>query len=393
MIFLILSGFIVLGSCFANQSEIVLADYSFEEGDWDMPTGWRKFGDVTLATWSELFSISGNRCIGLVDNNDMEYCQWQSESIHLPDGLENLHLEWQECHDISTGQMRLTILIMDSDNNIIDQQHIVVSGRNCESDDIEFTTRSENIHLPNNSDRIIIAMVSGGQVSAKGTFYIDNLKLTSSYETNIINHTTPRMDTTIVPVVYYDMEQKHDLYDDRPKEWEYSGNTPYQATWACDISNSGVRSLKIKDNDIGSHGMWFTSRTALPENTTEIELSSALKLKNIQGSWKIVLCYYDVGAEHNYSPVNVRMDGCIHENTDHLTIQWATIDPNGITPLFTSTMPQTEKNSKGFWQVKVKLPVNENAKCFRIGIMSGWNPINTGCIWLDDVGIAAIQKQ
>jgi hypothetical protein len=184
---------------------------------------------------------------------------------------------------------------------------------------------------------------------------------------------------------------QHPLYGDRPGGWEYAGSFPYLASWADNLGNSGNRSLQIKDDDKGSYGLWCSPRIALPDKLDKIKFSFALKTNDLKGDWKIDICYYDIAAEHYYSKVKLKIKGIINKGERCLSINWYSVDNKRSEQLFNQKISDIEKNEKGFRLIKAEIPVFKQAKCFRIAFISGWNPVNTGTVWLDDVQLMGIQ--
>jgi len=195
------------------------------------------------------------------------------------------------------------------------------------------------------------------------------------------------------PVVdEWTMETADDIRPDCPKGWQYDGPLPYLASWAKGIAAAGERALTIADDDPRSHGLWCTRRMALADGRKDLDLSFALKVEKLTGTWQVSMNYYSSPVVHNYARLAHRVDALFSVVDEHLLIKWVMHDEESMTELGQDKLPLAKADKSGFLLVRRRIPIPKGTQSYRISLLSGWDPKNTGTVWLDNVTVGYRQK-
>ncbi len=384
LLFIFLLG--LVGSC-SGQGMFF---YDFEGEYKGLPYFWEVDGDKEITRWSTDHSFSGKYSVALVDQNELSYGMWQSGNLYLDETEREagkLTLSWYELFNIKTGSMRVSVIFLDDKHSIIDKKHFIVEGQSANWDSKVFSNRKELVLIPEEAVEFNVSIVSGGDKATTGEYYLDDLLIDFDCHTEIDVNNVKDVSRVIAS---WDMEEKHLVYNDRPVGWEYSGDFPYLATWSNDCAASGKMSLKISDNDQGSHGMWVSERTQLPDDCNEISLSFNFKSKDLKGKWAFSICCYDIPSIHNYSQVKNRIDGQFYEHEGKFIINWSYFNTDGRKMIGSQEYNLSENSDDIFISVAKNLKLPPKTVCLRVASMSGWEPENTGIIWIDDVKMESI---
>lgn len=387
----------LLVSCFfslpACSNEVTIYDCDFELGEYEKPYFWRKAGDTQIPIWSDSSSVSGSRSLAVIDHSTDSYGEWLYDSIEIPKGFpgsDPLSFRWKELYKIESGQMRLTILFLDEDSDKTGILNFLVKDESPGWRNHEFTSQDKEIQIPEGTAKIRLYLVSGGPLTTVGSYFLDDFQVVWTRPEKEHREAT---ESAASVIAYWDMEVADENYPDRPKGWEYSGNFPYLATWASNHGIAGSRAIKIEDADERSHGLWVSARSPLEDSPQFVDLSLFLKVKDLRGSWKISMNYYDMPVIHNYSQVKCRIDGLVRQTPEGLSIDWFKVTEESQEALGTDQYALPAPGGNDFLQIKRRMPVPNDTQCYRVALLSGWDPTNTGTIWVDEVSVAAVGKE
>jgi hypothetical protein len=162
-----------------------LPNSGMEEGTVASPKGWSKAGtDKLLARWDGP-AASGNKALGLVDDNPDGYGGWLSSLIELPAGAAGkpVRLSWMERYRVEgAGQIRVTVVFFDASSGIIPSatDSHMMRGKSPAWDAGGFSPASRTVKVPAEAVTMRIQFMSGGQPGVIGEAWIDNLSATSS---------------------------------------------------------------------------------------------------------------------------------------------------------------------------------------------------------------------
>jgi hypothetical protein len=391
------------------QENPILVKSGIDTGS-DTPYGWKAAGDTSMAQWHE-HKITQNRSLLINDTNESAYCEWHYELGRIPEqaaAAGKLFVSWDQRYNIISGEMRMTALFYNSSGGIIAQKHWLIEGISEGYDSEKWQNKEVELAVPPNAVNLKLCMVSGGPASTIGKFYLDNLIIRAPAGT-IPLKLSQTGEYRLRLIENWDMEKTDSWRPDCPSGWQYDGPIPYLAGWCRNEAASGKRSICIIDDDPRSNALWTTYRHPLEYPPSELELSFAIKTKDIKGEWKIMIAYYDVGVEHNYSPLAMRVEGIIKTDKDSLTIDWLQaadpqIKPTGmgvatessgytgakIKHISSTSLKYSDKDKNGFWRVSALIPAYYDTRAYRIALISGWSPESTGIVWLDDVSLSAV---
>jgi len=163
---------------------------AFEEGDHlDDPanagvSGWsRGGGDPTICVLSHELAVSPTHALALADNNPDSYGEWYADFRlgAATAGGRLLNLQWFELYNVTGGEMRLTLVFFDANNQVLGENHFVRQGASKgwkgSVAASTFTRRNEQVAVPLDARRLQVALVSGGSLATQGVMWLDNLSI------------------------------------------------------------------------------------------------------------------------------------------------------------------------------------------------------------------------
>jgi hypothetical protein len=386
----------------------IVVEADFDRGAGTTPFGWTAAGDTSMAKWDE-HKTTQNRSLLIDDASPERYCEWFYDLGRIPEealAAGKLFLSWDQRYNIKSGQMRMTALFFNGVGDIIDQKHWLVEGTSSGFEQDIWQSKAVELPLPASAAKIRFSMVSGGRNETTGLYYIDNFIIRSP--AGAVPATLAQTgEYELVQIESWDMEQPDKWRPDCPQGWQFEGPIPYLARWCEDTAFSGKKSICIKDDDPRSNAFWSSYRYPLEFPPALLELSFAIKTEKVYGEWKITVAYYDIPVEHNYSPLNMRVDGIIKPFKNGIIIDWfkvmdskksgrnIVIDPqdssgSDFMQVGQTKLKNSDKDKNGFWKVSARIPAYPDTKAYRIALFSGWDPASTGTVWLDDVSLSAI---
>lgn len=367
-------------------SEQCLISYDFEAGSSGAPLGWRiTSSNESIPVWVDNRGATGQRCLAVVDEDAEGFGEWSTEALGLPEAARQrgyLTLAWDELYHLQgDSHMRITLMYRDENGEQVGLEHNVIRGSSAGWRQQKFTPRRRKMPIPDGAVSVMISLVSGGPKAATGVYYIDDVAIYAP-PFRVVDEGGP------YPIVeQWSMETPDHVRSDCPDGWEYAGARPYLARWGKGVAAGGERALMIRDNDPRSHGLWCSRRMNLVPRPDQLDLAFAMNVQDLQGVWKVTMNYYNVTTDSNYSPVIYRVDASFRVVDGQMLIDWVAQDPDAMTILGQDKYDLSQTDENGFIHVRRRIPVPKNGQSYRVALLSGWEPENTGTVWLDDVAV------
>jgi len=83
----------------------------------------------------------------------------------------------------------------------------------------------------------------------------------------------------------------------------------------------------------------------------------------------------------------------LRQTPEGLFIDWIKVTDKGQETLGTDQYALPGPGGNEFIQIKRRMPVPNDTQCYRVAILSGWDPANTGTTWVDEVSVTAVGKE
>lgn len=241
---------------------------TFEDGvDLDnpsvgVPTGWARGGNnVGIDQVITANATSPTHALAVVDEASDGYGEWYAnlDLTAKANPGDVLRLQWFELFNVSAGgAMRVTVLFFNANNQLIGQNHFVVSGQSPGwSGDVgtsSFTKREERVTVPSGGVRMQVSLVSGGPFETTGVMVIDDLSVTRP--------STPArlLYGNFWPNPSFELGANLDNpTQGRPTGWSRGGSdvSINQVTSANYISSA--HSLVVMDTNPAGYGEWYAN--------------------------------------------------------------------------------------------------------------------------------------
>lgn len=237
----------------------------FEEGDnLDDPanatvTNWSRGGnDQTITVLSSANSVSSSHALAVIDDKAEGYGEWYGD-LQLgaaTAGGKVLDLQWFELFNVSSGEMRVTVLFFDEANQVVGQSHFVAQGSSAGWGGAiagsTFTRRNEKVAVPGSARKMRISLVSGGPASTQGVMLIDNVSVAPEPNTPVALFgsfwTNPGF------------EEGTDLDTPklaRPTGWSRGGADVSISQVLTSAYMSSTHALAVVDTLADKHGEWY----------------------------------------------------------------------------------------------------------------------------------------
>lgn len=173
----VIFGLLVAGLAGAQN---LLPNGGMEKGSEVAPTGFYKSGpDQSLLRWGKP-AASGEKAIGIVDDNIDGHAAWVSRPITLAKEVagKSLRLNWVERYNIDKpGVMRVTVTFFDASNGLIKKATVshIIRGKSPAWDEGGFSPAGKTVKVPVEAVSMRIQLVSGGAADVTGEVWIDDL--------------------------------------------------------------------------------------------------------------------------------------------------------------------------------------------------------------------------
>ena len=286
----------------------------FEEGEnlndpTGTPSGWNRGGnDPTICQISSAGAISPTHSLAVVDQSAGGYGEWYSDQL-LPcpaRGGRLLNLQWFELHDISTGEMRVTVLFFSSSNAVAGENHYVVRGQsagwNGNLGTSPFVRRNEQLAVPADAQTLRVSLVSGGPAETAGIMLIDNFSVA-------VEATAP---TILFGNIWANPGFETGDNLDNPLEgvpagWNRGGSDTSIDVLTTTNYTSSTHALAVIDNNVAGSGEWYANLDLIGRTTNGEPLSLQwFEVYNVspEGEMRLSVLFFDSAstllAQHHY---------------------------------------------------------------------------------------------
>lgn len=375
----------------ASAAGDVIASFDFEDEIQQGVDGWRTGGLADIAQWLPAGTDGWPEAtLAVVDTHPDRWGAWVSTRIPLPEEaplLGTLNLEWEEAYHVQTDRMRVTFDLFDADGESIGRTTWHNDGTSPGWAGHQFTPRSEELPVPPGAVSIQFSLVSGGPPEATGTYLLNQMTIRMPDNgSGIIDDG----DNLLVPIATWDLDVPDHRWPEVPLNWDRIGPAPYVAVWNQHVASTGRRSLALIDHDPRNAGQWASRRFALAPASEELEFGFDIRTQGISGTWAASLHSIRQNVDQLNGQLLERIDALVREVEDGIEIDWVRVTESGNQPLDTTSHGYTERNPRGFWEIRRRFPVVQEAQSMRVSVRNAPDTTATGVLWFDTPSVHAV---
>jgi hypothetical protein len=328
------------------------------------PAGWNRGGsDATICQVTSSNSISSTHSLMVNDGDVSNYGEWYSDvsltGVASPG--DTINIQFYELFSIADGEMRVSVLFFDSGNNVVAQNHFVVTGDSPGwGGTIEastFTKQLQSVIVPIGAVDVRVSVVSGGSSVTSGVLVVDDLSLARA--------STPVLQAgNIWPNPSFEIGSSLDSPAGTPTGWNRGGSAPSMCQVATNNYVSTGHALMQNDADASNYAEWYSdlllSGVASPGAALNLQWFELYNISN--GEMRLSILFFDAG------------DNVIQQNH------------------FTATGPsagwQGTIGGSAFTKRNQALVVPPGAVKMRASFVSGGPSATVGVMLIDDLTIA-----
>lgn len=224
------------------------------------PSGWARNGSNTnVCQITTNNSTSFRHALAVIDGDESGYGQWDADfslaGQAAPGDL--LDIQWFELHSITNGEMRVTVLFFDADEQLLGQNHFTVTGQSAgwhgSIAASTFVLANHQVLVPRNAQRMRLSLASGGTDLTTGVLVLDDL--------SVARHPFP------LTVLSYNLFPNPTFEEgaqlDNPAlalpagGWQRGGSDPSIDLVITNKSASPTHALALLDADESNYGEWY----------------------------------------------------------------------------------------------------------------------------------------
>lgn len=365
-----LAGLFLLCHCPLN-AELLPGNFwpnpSFEEGtSLGDPAGqlasWNRGGsDGSLCRVSDK-AFEGSHGLAVVDEGS-EFGEWYCDTSLVGRALpgDTVDLRWQEVYQTQGGEMRVSVVFLNSSGSLVGAKHFVKEGTSEGFGDAletaEWVERQEAAEVPEGAATLRVSLVSGGALTTTGIYVIDELSVARRPAPILL----PGNIWTNNPT--FEQGENLQLPTGVLTHWNRGGSTVGICQVTTEVSVSPSHSLTVIDTDTG-YGEWYSDLvlTGLARPGDELNLQ-----------WFEMFNVAPAG-EMRVSVLVLSAADAVIETRHH-----AVTGPSAGWAGSASASPFVRRNEKFI------LP--EGAVKLRVSLVSGGSPETTGLLIVDDFSI------
>lgn len=328
------------------------------------PTGWNRGGsDGTICQVTTNNSTSPTHSLIVNDADVGNYGEWYSDvsltGVASPG--DTINIQFYELYSVPSGEMRVSVLFFDSGNNVVAQNHFVVTGDSPGWGGTiatsTFTKQLQSVIVPIDAVDVRVSVVSGGSSAASGVLLVDDLSLARA--------ATPILQAgNIWPNPSFEIGSSLDTPAGTPTGWNRGGSL----TTMCQVSTnnyvSATHALMQNDADASNYAEWYSdlvlTGVASPGAVLNLQWFELYNISN--GEMRLSVLFFDSG------------NNVIEQ--DH----------------FTATGPsagwQGTIGNSSFTKRNQVLVVPPGGVKLRMSLVSGGPSATTGVMLIDDLTIA-----
>ncbi len=343
---------------------------TFETGDnLDQPTGtptdWNRGGNnPAICQVTTENSVSATHALIVNDTDAAGYGEWYSD-LDL-DGLaaagDDLDLHWSQMFNVTGGEMRLSLLLLDA-NGTIGEQHFTTTGKSVgwktTVADSPFVAVTKKVPVPQGALKIRLSLVSGGPSETKGVMVIDDL--------SVARHPKPiLLANNFWPNPSFELGQNLSQPSGTVTDWNRGGSNTNLCQVTATNSISPTHALIVNDTDETGYAEWYSDLdlTGHAAPGDEVDLQWFQIYSTLGGEMRLTILFFNQAGDT--------------AGTFHFTV-------NGDSPDFTGDMATSP-----FQQRKERIPVAGGAVKMQISLVSGGPESATGFLLIDDLSVAKV---
>lgn len=340
----------------------------FEDGiNLDDPVGgtlnqWNRGGSDATICHINTKAFSGSHSLSVVDANNQFgefYCDVSLAGRAAPG--DKIDLRWQEIHQINTGEMRVTLVFLDSSGALTGAKHFVKRGTSQDFgnslEEALWVQRDETADIPEGTTTLRVSLVSGGALSDTGIYLIDEL--------SVARHPSPILLPNNVWANNPTFEEGENL--DQPNGTLTAWNRGGSGSDICQISTenfiSPSHALAVVDTD-NRFGEWYS----------DLPLAGVAKAGDELNLQWFELFNVSAGGEMRVTVLALSGSGSVLD-AKHYVARGQSAGWNGTA----ASSPFVKRNEK--------LTLPEGAATLRVSLVSGGSLETTGFMIVDDVSI------
>jgi hypothetical protein len=226
-----------------------------------VPTGWVANGnDTGICQVTTNAYSSPTHALALIDNDTPTgYGEWDGDlklGTNAGPG-DTITVQWSELYAITNGPMRVTVLFLGVNTNVLTATDNNSSGNSVgwagQITGSTFTLRNLQLMIPHNAVFLRIALVSGGPQSATGVYVIDDLSVAkAAYPATVLSY-----DFFPNPTFESGVSLDNPTVGLPAGGWQRGGSSAAIDQVLTNNSVSPTHSLALVDNDAGNYGEWY----------------------------------------------------------------------------------------------------------------------------------------
>ena len=228
------------------------------------PSNWnRGGGDPTICQVITNNSVSASRSLAVIDTT-IDYGEWYSDVALSGNAVagNSLNIQWYEMYSIPTDQMRLTVLFLDVNTNLVGGEiHFTTPftsspGWVTTIADSTFVQRNGSLTVPVGAVTMRCALVSGGSAATTGTMVIDDLSVAVDPTAVVWPPTILVGNFNQNPTFELGVNLNNPALAAPGGGWIRGGNAPINNVVITNNSVSPTHSLALIDDNFG-YGEWY----------------------------------------------------------------------------------------------------------------------------------------
>lgn len=303
------------------------------------PTGWNRGGsDSTICQVTSGNSTSPTHSLIVNDGDVSNYGEWYSDvaltGIASPG--DTINIQYYEIYSIADGEMRVTVLFFDAGNNVLAQNHFVVTGDSPgwggTIASSTFTKQLQSVIVPIGAVDVRVSVVSGGSSVTSGVLLVDDLSLARA--------PTPVLQAgNIWPNPSFEIGSSLDTPTGTPTGWNRGGSDGTICQVTTNNFVSAGHSLIVNDSDINNYGEWYSdlSLTGLASPGAALNLQwFELYNASTNGEMRLSVLFFDAGnnviQQNNFTATGTSAgwQGTIANSSFTKHIQALVVPPGGV---------------------------------------------------------------
>ncbi|HXI69165.1 MAG TPA: hypothetical protein VNN22_02290 [Verrucomicrobiae bacterium] len=266
-----------------------------------VPTGWVANGnDTGICQVTTNAYSSPTHALALIDNDTPTgYGEWDGD-LYLGANAgpgDTITVQWSELYAITNGPMRVTVLFLDVNTNVLTATDNNSSGNSSgwagQIVGSTFTLRNLQVMIPHNAVFLRIALVSGGPQTATGVYVIDDLSVAkAAYPATVLSY-----DFFPNPTFESGVSLDNPTVGLPAGGWQRGGSSAAIDQVLTNNSVSPRHALALVDNDTGNYGEWymFLPTTSFIGDNDAVDVQWFQLYSVTNGSMRLSFAFLDSG--------------------------------------------------------------------------------------------------